>query len=115
MGPVPSQATREYRVYPLPRPKATRCYVCRALRLDARAKGVAWVRRPEPLELPHCHTTQEIAKALKLSEKTVRSIFQDRPGVIKITKGRRLRGKREYYTLRITDTALAAWLRENGL
>jgi hypothetical protein len=94
---------RGSRVYPLP--ERTACYVCVRLRLLS-------VRKPEPIELPHCHTVQEIAKAMKLSEETIRNIFQDRPGVIKITKGKRLRGKREYVTLRVPNTVLAAWLRE---
>jgi hypothetical protein len=63
--------------------------------------------------LPTCHTVQEVAKALKLSEETVRNLFQDRPGVIKIAKARkRLRGKRDYVTLRIPDTVFNAFLSE---
>ena len=64
------------------------------------------------IELPHCHTVQEIATALKVSEETVRNIFQDMPGVIKITKGKRLRGKREYVTLRVPDAVIARYLRD---
>lgn len=62
------------------------------------------------MSLPCCHTVQEIAKALKLSEGTVRQLFQDRPGVIKITKGKRLRGKREYTTLRIPESVFDEFL-----
>jgi hypothetical protein len=62
--------------------------------------------------LPQCYTVQEIAISLKLSEETVRNLFQDRPGVIKISKGKRLRGKREYTTLRIPDTVVNSFLRE---
>ena len=64
--------------------------------------------------LPQCYTVQEIATSLKLSEETVRNLFQDRPGVIRITKGKRLRGKREYVTLRIPEPVLAAFLRESS-
>ncbi len=60
--------------------------------------------------LPTVFTVQEIAGSLKLSEETVRNLFQDRPGTIKITKGRRLRGKRTYTTLRIPQDVLAKFL-----
>lgn len=66
----------------------------------------------EAAALPRCYTVQEIADALKLSEETVRNLFQDRPGVVKISKGKRLRGKREYVTLRIPQAAFDAFLRE---
>ena len=66
----------------------------------------------EATRLLQCFTVQEIATSLKLSEETVRNLFQDRPGVIKITKGKRLRGKREYVTLRVPEPVLNAFLRE---
>jgi hypothetical protein len=62
--------------------------------------------------VPPCLTVQEIAANLKLSEETVRNLFQDRPGVLKITKGKRLRGKREYVTLRIPVSVWENFLRE---
>jgi len=100
-------ARQTFRVHPLPDPARTTCYVCCILhRLR--------VRKPEPFELPHTHTVQEIATAMKLSEETIRNIFKDRPGVIKIVKGKRLRGKRQYTTLRIPNTVLAAWLSETS-
>ena len=61
--------------------------------------------------LPHCFTVQEIASRLKLSEETVRNQLQDFPGVLKITKGKRLRGKREYVTLRVPEPVMAEYLR----
>jgi hypothetical protein len=94
-----------FAVHPLPPRRGGSCPVCARL-------GI--VRKPEPFEIPHCHTVQEIATALKLSEETVRRIFQDMPGVIKITKGKRLRGKREYVTLRIPSTVLQSWYASSG-
>jgi hypothetical protein len=89
---------------PMPAPRATTCRVCRVLQ---RLR----VRKPEPFELPHLHTVAEVAKAMKVSEQTVRNIFQDMPGVIRITKGKRLRSKRAYVTLRIPNDVLAGYFR----
>lgn len=80
--------------------------MCRQLRLRTFR-----VRKPEPFELPHLHTVAEVAKAMKVSEQTVRNIFQDMPGVVRITKGKRLRSKRAYVTLRIPNDVLAAYFR----
>jgi hypothetical protein len=94
-----------YRVHALPARRD--CYVCRELRVR-----IFRVRKPaEPFELPHLHTVAEVAKAMKVSEQTVRNIFQDMPGVIRITKGKRLRSKRAYVTLRIPDAVLALYFR----
>jgi len=62
--------------------------------------------------LPRCYTVQEIAEALRFSEETIRAMFQDRPGVVRITKGKRLRGKREYVTLRIPESVFNDFLLE---
>lgn len=98
-------AARTYRVHALP--ARAGCYVCSQLRLR-----IFKVRKPEPFEIPHLHTVAEVAKALKVSEQTVRNIFQDMPGVIRITKGKRLlRSKRAYVTLRIPNDVLAAYFR----
>jgi hypothetical protein len=96
-----------YLVHPLPA-RGPGCGVCRLLKL-----GVFRVRKPEPFQIPHFHTVKEVAEAFKLSEQTIRNIFQDMPGVTKITKGKKLRGKREYTTLRIPDTVIADYLRRN--
>jgi hypothetical protein len=45
----------------------------------------------------------EIAEIWKLDETTVRRIFQDEPGVLKLQKLRVKRGKRSYVTLRIPE------------
>ena len=62
--------------------------------------------------LPKCYTVKEIAGSLNLSQETVRNLLQDRPGVLKITKGKRLRGKREYVTLRVPAPVLTDFLRD---
>jgi hypothetical protein len=65
-----------------------------------------------PPALPRHYTVAEIAESLQLSPDTIRTMFQDRPGVLRITKGRRLRGKREYVTLRVPADVLADFLQE---
>ena len=64
--------------------------------------------------LPRCYTVREIAESLKVSEETVRRMFRDIPGVVKLTKGRRLRSKREFVTLRIPETVLSTFLLERS-
>jgi hypothetical protein len=56
---------------------------------------------------PH-FTVREVAERLKLSESTVRSLFSGLPGVVSIERPR-LRHKRAYTTLRISESALAGW------
>lgn len=46
-------------------------------------------------------TPAEIAKAWRIDETTVRRIFLDEPGVLKIGRLTAGRGKRSYVTLRI--------------
>jgi len=63
-------------------------------------------------------STQEVAAILHLSEQTVRREFQDRPGVLKISKHRPSianRGRRPYVTLRIPQSALDAYIRERSV
>jgi hypothetical protein len=47
------------------------------------------------------YTAQELAEIWKLDETTIRRIFQDEPGVLRIGKLGRRDGKRDYITLRI--------------
>jgi hypothetical protein len=58
-------------------------------------------------------TPAEIAKALKLSTNTVRRLFQDEPGVIKIGEANP-REKRGYQTLRIPRQVAERVLRERS-
>jgi hypothetical protein len=64
--------------------------------------------------LPRFYSVQDIAQSLQLCGDTIRGYFQDLPGVLKFTKGNRLRGKREYVTLRIPETLLSAFIAERS-
>lgn len=54
------------------------------------------------------YTPQQVAERLGLSPETVRSLFDGLPGVVRIERPR-LRTKRAYVTLRISESALSAW------
>lgn len=55
---------------------------------------------------PH-FTVAELAEIWKLDETTIRRIFQDEPGVLKIGKFNRRDGKRDYVTLRIPESVVS--------
>jgi hypothetical protein len=56
-------------------------------------------------------TPKELAEVWKLDESTVRRMFQDQPGVLKIgSTGRRT--KRDYITLRIPASTAARFYQE---
>ncbi|MBZ5677505.1 MAG: hypothetical protein LAP61_24950 [Acidobacteriia bacterium] len=48
-------------------------------------------------------TAAELAEIWRLDETTIRRMFQDVPGVLKIGKSQRRDGKRDYMTLRIPE------------
>lgn len=48
-------------------------------------------------------TAAELGELWKLDESTIRRMFQDQPGVLKIGKSNRRDGKRDYVTLRIPE------------
>jgi len=52
-------------------------------------------------------TPRDLADLWKLDETTIRRIFQDEPGVLKIGKANRRDGKRDYITLRIPESVAA--------
>jgi transcriptional antiterminator len=52
------------------------------------------------------YTVKEIAEIWNLSDDTVRRIFQDLPGVLKVGSGSMLRKKRGYVTLRIPESVV---------
>jgi hypothetical protein len=55
-------------------------------------------------------TATELAEIWRLDETTIRRLFQDEPGVLKIGKSNRRDGKRDYVTLRIPEAvALRVW------
>ncbi|HXP83736.1 MAG TPA: hypothetical protein VN841_03405 [Bryobacteraceae bacterium] len=49
-------------------------------------------------------TATELAEIWKLDETTIRRVFLDEPGVLKIGKSNRRDGKRDYVTLRIPES-----------
>ena len=57
-------------------------------------------------------TPAELAAAWQLSEQSIRRLFQDRAGVLKLSAG--TRGKRDYVTLRIPASVAAAVLQERS-
>jgi len=58
--------------------------------------------KSEPvIALERHFTPKQLADLWALDESTVRRIFQDEPGVLKIGKSGRRDGKRDYITLRI--------------
>ena len=67
--------------------------------------------KPEPFE--RHYSVPEISEMLNVSDGTVRNIFFDEPGVIKIGRasglmgGRSKKVKRHYFTLRIPASVLA--------
>ena len=59
-------------------------------------------------------TVAELAEIWKLDETTIRRIFQDEPGVLKIGKSNRRDGKRDYITLRIPEAVALRVYRERS-
>ena len=49
-------------------------------------------------------TAQELAELWTLDTSTIRRLFQDEPGVLKIGKANRRDGRRDYMTLRIPES-----------
>jgi hypothetical protein len=49
-------------------------------------------------------TTRDLAERWKFDETTIRRIFQDEPGVLKVGRSNRRDGKRDYVTLRIPES-----------
>ena len=56
-------------------------------------------------------TPRELAELWKLDESTIRRMFQDEPGVLKLGKAGR-RSTRDYVTLRIPASTAARFYRE---
>ena len=68
------------------------------------------IRQVSPFE--RHFTPRELARIWQLDETTIRRIFQDQPGVMKIGKANRRDGKRDYVTLRIPESIAAEVYRE---
>ncbi|HEX4808498.1 MAG TPA: hypothetical protein VH325_06190 [Bryobacteraceae bacterium] len=66
--------------------------------------GGGTARPGDPADLsalePH-FSVQVLAEMWRLDESTIRRIFEDAPGVLRLANDRRRSGKREYVTLRI--------------
>ena len=59
-------------------------------------------------------TAAELGKVWQLDESTIRRIFQDEPGVLKIGNSGRRDGKRDYVTLRIPESVAMRIYRERS-
>jgi len=64
------------------------------------------IRHPQADPFERHYTPQELAQVWRLDESTVRRLFQDEPGVLKIGQTGR-RTKRDYVTLRIPASIAA--------
>ena len=82
--------------------------------------STAHVNPEETFEEQH-FTPSELAKLWKLSDDTIRTIFRNEPGVVRLqgkeSKNRgRVASRREYISLRIPrSVALRVWSRRAGL
>jgi len=62
------------------------------------------------------YTIYEIAEQWKVSAMTVRRCFEDQPGVLKLSFGRRLAGKgRPHVTLRIPESVLERFHQQRSM
>jgi hypothetical protein len=59
-------------------------------------------------------TPAELAETWKLDVSTIRRMFQDRPGVMKIGNAVAARGKRSYQTLRIPESVAQKFFVEHS-
>ena len=60
---------------------------------------------------PH-YTPQQLAEIWQLDVSTVRKLFLDQPGVLKVGKAGRRDGKRDYVTLRVPESVAQRVYRE---
>jgi hypothetical protein len=70
------------------------------------------IRQVSPFE--RHFTPRDLAEIWKLDETTIRRIFQDLPGVMKIGKANRRDGKRDYVTLRIPESVASRVYQERS-
>jgi hypothetical protein len=69
---------------------------------------------PHHAELEQYFTPKELGEILKVHEKTVKRMFQDEPGVLKLNQKRLLRG-RPHVTLRIPRSVFERVARKMAL
>ena len=58
----------------------------------------------QPLAFERHFTPQQLGNLWELDERTIRRIFRDEPGVLRVGKSYRRDGKREYVSLRIPES-----------
>jgi hypothetical protein len=75
--------------------------------LEPSLPGNAWEDKPESsdLTIERHYSIQELANLWNLSEKTVRRLFENEPGVIEIGNGE-ARFRRAYVTRRIPESVV---------
>lgn len=67
-----------------------------------------------PVDERKLYSINEVAERWGVDESWVRRIFQDTDGVLQLSRGLSRRGKRQYITLRIPGSFLAAYEREHS-
>ena len=70
--------------------------------------------RPGLLAFARHYTPKELASIWRLDQTTVRRLFIDQPGVLKIGKSNRRDGKRDYLSLRIPESVALRVHRERS-
>jgi hypothetical protein len=83
-----------------------------AQRLRSETKQATSKTAPPPLSGEHLYTPQELARMVSLDISTIRRMFVDEPGVVRLGKSGRRDGKRDYVTLRIPKSVAERVLRE---
>ncbi len=81
---------------------------------DDGARGVPLHSSRESSPFERHFTPRDLAEIWKLDETTIRRIFQDQPGVMKVGKANRRDGKRDYVTLRIPESVAERIYRERS-
>lgn len=82
--------------------------------MPATLRSVTRADRGSVIEKPFDRhfTPAELAEIWRLDQTTIRRMFQDMPGVLKIGKANRRDGKRDYVTLRIPEAVASRVYRE---
>ena len=82
--------------------------------MKERLAPVQVFEKPGVIAFERHYTPKEIATLWGLDESTVRRIFVDEPGVLKIGKSNRRDGKRDYVSLRIPESVAQRIHRERS-
>ena len=76
--------------------------------------SVAELRKSGVFVFERHYTAKQLGGLWGLDESTVRRMFQDEPGVLKIGKANRRDGKRDYVSLRIPESVAVRVHRERS-